>query len=208
MTDTDRTNRGIGDPSEGRAASPLARRSVLGGGAALAAGAAALVAPAGVASARSNPASTSDEAEIRRLSIDYALGTDAIAVGDVATGRELYTRIFAPDAPIRAGFDPAAPSLTSVGPREWADVVVGAFEPYLATQHLLGTIAITLGSNRRAPARMTTYLQATHVLRDSPELLTVLGTYVDRVERRSGGWQITDRFLRFTAFSTTPRTLP
>ncbi|WP_420453200.1 nuclear transport factor 2 family protein [Ilumatobacter sp.] len=207
MSEQDPRSTNTDDRTAGRGLG-LGRRSLLGGGAAVVAGTAALAVPGGGVAARSNPARTSDAAEIRQLSIDYAIGTDAIAVGDADTGREIYRRIFTADASITAGFDPSAPSLSSTGPDEWTDAVIAAFAPFTATQHLLGTIDVSLGGNRNQPAAMTSYLQATHVYRDTPELLTVLGTYVDRVERTRDGWRIADRFLRFLSFSTIERTLP
>lgn len=174
----------------------------------IAAGSAAALLPSGTAGAGSaNAAQASDQLAIRQLSIDYALGTDAIGVGDIDAGRALYAQAFADDATIGAGFDPANPALVANGRDEWADVVIGAFQAYSATQHLLGTINVTVDQNRQA-ARMTSYLEATHVLKNSLELLIVKGTYIDTVERSQGQWVIVERFLQFLSYNTVARTLP
>ncbi|BAN03250.1 nuclear transport factor 2 family protein [Ilumatobacter coccineus] len=188
----------------------VARRAVIGGGgAALVAGSAAALLPSGTVSAgrSSNPARAADELAIRQLSVNYALGTDAIGAGDIAGGRALYEQAFTAEATIAAGFDRAAPALVANGRDEWADVVIGAFQSYSATQHLLGTINITIDQRGRS-AQMTSYLEATHVLRASQELLIVKGTYIDTVESDRGDWRITERFLQFMSYNTVPRTLP
>lgn len=89
-------------------------------------------------------------------------------------------------------------------------VVAEAFTPYTATQHLLGTIDVVFPDVRgpRRRASMSTYLHATHVFAASKELLTVLGTYVDDVVLVDGQWRIVERFLQFTSFETSTRTLP
>jgi hypothetical protein len=46
------------------------------------------------------------------------------------------------------------------------------------------------------------------VLAATKELSTVLGTYFDQVELIDRNWRIVDRFLQFTSFETSPRTLP
>ncbi len=150
-----------------------------------------------------------DEADIRQLSINYALGTDSISAGNKPRALDYYGRTFSSDALITAGFEPGAPLLVAHGPQEWADVVVKAFEPYSATQHLLGTINVEFDDRGRS-ATMSTYLHATHVLKaPSTDLLTVLGTYYDTVEQqRRSGWRIVKRFLQFTSFETSQRTLP
>lgn len=184
----------------------VGRRTLLG--AAVVAGTAAVLVDSGTASAGSWH-NLQDEADIRQLSINYALGTDSISAGNKPRALEYYGRTFSADALITAGFDPAAPALVANGPQEWADVVENAFQPYSATQHLLGTIDIEI-DNRRGPASMSTYLQATHVFTaPSKDLLTVLGTYYDTVERqRRGGWLIVKRFLQFTSFETSQRSAP
>ncbi len=153
-----------------------------------------------------------DEAAIRQLSVRYALGTDAIGAGDLDLGLRYYRRTFTHDAAVSAGFDRSAPALSTVGWESWAGIVRDAFVPYSATQHLLGTIDVEVGPevgpDQRRKGRMSTYLQATHVLADTPELLEVLGTYLDEVVLTDFGWRIARRFLQFTSFETVPRTLP
>lgn len=180
---------------------------MLGGGVAVAS--AVALSATGTASAEGNRKNLADESAIRQLSINYALGTDAIAVGDVDAATALYGATFTPDAQIGAGFDPSSPSLVANGPTEWADVVIEAFRPYTATQHLLGTINIVHDPTTANVARMTTYLHATHVFRENLDLLIVLGTYNDVVAwLPKVGWRITERFLQFTSFSTTQRSAP
>jgi hypothetical protein len=184
------------------------RRALIGGGGALV-GALGVVGSAAPAAAGDNRDEL-DAAAIRQLSINYAIGTDAVSRGDLDTARARYQASFTPDATIGAGFDPAAPALTAQGPEEWLGVVAQAFEPYTATQHLLGTIDVVFpaGPGRRRQASMSTYLNATHVLAATKELSTVLGTYFDQVELIDRNWRIVDRFLQFTSFETSPRTLP
>lgn len=187
--------------------SKLGRRSVLGAGAAaVVAGSAAALAVASPASAGRNPVDTTAEVAIRQLAVDYAIGTDAIAVGDLDTALARYRRAFSPDATIAAGWDSAAPALSATGPDAWAQIVQNAFVPHLATQHLLGSIDVTLDG--RSAATMSSYLEATHVYRDQPNLLIVKGTYYDQVQRTAQGWRITARFLQFVSFNTVARLLP
>ncbi len=61
-----------------------------------------------------------------------------------------------------------------------------------ATQHLLGNYEIALDGDRAA-AR--TAMHASHVAPDGGEIWVVGGTYVDRLERRDGGWVIVERAL-------------
>jgi len=185
------------------------RRTVLLGGGAAVAGAAVLVGtgtPVGASDVRDER----EAAAIRQLSINYALGTDAVARGDLDAARALYEATFTADAAISAGFDPAAPALTATGPEEWLGVVADAFVPYTATQHLLGTINVEFPDQpgRRRQASMSSYLHATHVFEATPELLKVLGTYFDDVAVVDGEWRIVARFLQFLSFETVPRTLP
>lgn len=195
----------IDDLTAGRS---LGRRALLGGGGAIA-GSAVILGGADAASASGGQRRLEDEANIKQLSVNYALGTDAVSAGDVDRALALYAMTFAENAPIAAGFDRANPSLSAIGPTEWAERVSDAFIPYSATQHLLGTINVEFDPNRKGVAQMTTYLHATHVYAAKLELLTVLGTYIDTVERiRRVGWRITNRFLQFTSFETSPRLAP
>ena len=184
------------------------RNALIGGGVALA-GAVGIVGSGAVASA-SDVRDELEAAAIRQLSINYAIGTDAVSRGDLDTARARYSATFTAGAPIAAGFDRNAPALTAHGPEEWLGVVVEAFKPYTATQHLLGTIDVVfpVSRGRLREASMSTYLHATHVSAASSELLTVLGTYFDQVRLVDGGWRIVNRFLQFTSFETAPRTLP
>jgi hypothetical protein len=196
----------------------LSRRTAIAATATAAATAAAVLGAPGAAFADGGDdgsGSAADQLAIAKLAVYYGLGTDAIAAAaGAAAGLPYYRRIFTPDATIAAGFDRSAPALTSTGPDEWAAVVAGAFVPYQATQHLLGTINVEIGRDgagnrtKKSRASMSTYLTATHVFRANKDLLIVLGTYYDDVERTRGGWRIVNRFLQFTSFETRQRTAP
>jgi hypothetical protein len=189
----------------------VGRRTMLGAGAAVVAGTGAILLDGGTAGASgwAGNRDTTDDAAIRQLSINYALGTDSISAGDVPTALDFYHRTFSDDAVITAGFDRTAPALVANGPDAWAAVVENAFQPYSATQHLLGTINVVFDNRRGNSATMTTYLHATHVFK-APDmsLLTVLGTYYDTVQQSRRAWRIVNRFLLFKSFETSKRTAP
>lgn len=196
--------------------SRLSRRGAMLTGAAVTAGA-VLAAPAAAFADGDDDSggSAADQLAIAKLAVYYGLGTDAISrTASRNGGLPYYRRIFTPDARISAGFDPAAPALTSTGPDEWAGVVEGAFVPYSATQHLLGTINVEIGRDgagnrtKRSQASMSTYLTATHIFKANKDILIVLGTYYDEVVRTRDGWRIAQRFLQFTSFETRQRTAP
>lgn len=194
----------------------LSRRGAMVTGAAVTAG--AVLAAPGIAFADGGDddgGSAGDQLAIAKLAVYYGLGTDAIsASGGAEAGLPYYRRIFAADAKISAGFSRAAPALTSTGPDEWAAVVAGAFVPYTATQHHLGTINVEIGRDgagnrtKRSQASMSSYLIATHVFRANKDILVVLGTYYDDVVRTRDGWKIAARFLQFTSFETRQRSAP
>ena len=106
-----------------------------------------------------------DEAAIRQLTICYALGTDAIGAGEVDKGKALYKACFTQDAPIAALF-PDGQGTERTGPAAWADFVNEIFRDnkYTATQHLIGTINISIDHTTGKTASMTSYLHATHLL--------------------------------------------
>lgn len=142
-----------------------------------------------------------DEAEIRKLTVNYAKATDALGTGDaeqVAFGRELYRKTFTADAQVKAGESP-----TLTGPDAWADFVMEALAQYTTTQHLVGSIDVQLdlpqGAAQAETGRMTTYLHASHELEPGGNIWIVLGTYVDEVVRTPEGWRISRRTLGFTS---------
>ena len=138
-----------------------------------------------------------DIEEIRQLTVNYAKATDALGSGDadrMAMGRELYRKTFASDAKVNAG-----DSDVFVGPDAWADYVGDALAAFSSTQHLVGTIDVTLGESTDGnPANtgvMSTYLSATHEYKPEGDLWIFLGTYDDEVVRTPQGWRISQRTL-------------
>ncbi|MBQ73753.1 MAG: hypothetical protein CMQ20_01870 [Gammaproteobacteria bacterium] len=135
------------------------------------------------------------EAELRRLTTNYAIATDALGSGDPdrqSSGRALYHEVFAPDARISAG-----ESEEYIGPDAWADYVGTALETFSTTQHLVGTIDIELTG--KDTARIATYLSATHEYEPRGTLWIVLGTYDDEAALTPSGWRITKRHLTMTS---------
>ncbi len=144
------------------------------------------------------------ETEIAKLTVCYALGTDAIGRGDLTEGRELYRRCFTADASIAVFFPNAtndftgAPDTIKSGPEEWTDFVASVFRnnQYTATQHLIGSVNIEV---RGKEARMTSYLHATHKRSDT-SIDVANGTYEDDVVLRDDGWKIQRRTLKLITF--------
>jgi hypothetical protein len=173
----------------------VSRRRLVAGGAAVAAGTAALAVPSFASAAGPSLNRLADESDIRQLTVNYALATDALGRGEHDFGLALYEATFTADAPIQAGTSP-----TLIGPEAWAEFVETALTPFSATQHLLGTINVILGSgNNPSAATMTTYLHATHEFAPGGNILVVLGTYFDDVVRLKEGWRISKRTLVFTS---------
>ena len=136
-----------------------------------------------------------DEAELRRLTTNYAIATDALGSGDPdrqVSGRALYHKVFAPDACVSAG-----ESEQFIGPDAWADYVTKALETFSTTQHLVGTIDVELTG--KDSARIATYLSATHEYEPRGTLWIVLGTYDDEATKTESGWLITKRHLSMTS---------
>ncbi len=144
------------------------------------------------------------EREIAKLTVCYALATDAIGRGDLAQGRERYRRCFTADAAIAVFFPNAAndftgsPDTVKTGPDEWTEFVVSVFRnnQYTATQHLIGSINIEA---HERTARMTSYLHATHKRSDS-SIDVANGTYEDDVALEAGMWKIRRRTLKLITF--------
>lgn len=151
------------------------------------------------------------EAEIRKLALFYAFGTDAIGRGDLQKGRELYRACFTPDAAIAVFFPRAAndftgpPDAMKTGPDEWLELVASAFKgKYTATQHLIGNIDIHV---RGKTATMTSYLHATHKRSDT-SIDVANGTYEDEVVLHDGQWRIRRRTLQLITFLSVAASAP
>ena len=134
---------------------------------------------------------------IHELKHLYARATDLIGIADdasIAQGRDIYHRIFAPNASIgAAGIDPVT------GPDAWVDVVYDALKDYESTQHLIGTQLAEVASlpdaaGNGGSASMLSYVQAWHSTKD--EVWLFMGAYHDKLTySRDGGWQISEMML-------------
>ncbi len=146
-----------------------------------------------------------DEADIRKLTICYARGTDAIGRGDVAAGRAIYQPCFTKDATFSVVF-PNGQIEERIGSDAWADFVTTVFQGagYTNTQHLIGTITIEAQDKS---ATMSTYLHATHVLPNG-SIDVANGTYEDSVVKTDEGWQIQSRRLTLITFLNLAPTAP
>ena len=144
--------------------------------------------------------SLQDEAAIRQLTICYALGTDAIGTGEVDKGKALYKDCFTEDAPI-AAFFPDGQGTERTGPAAWATFVNEIFRDnaYTATQHLIGTINISIDHTTGTTASMTSYAHATHLLPNG-SINVANGTYEDEVVKTEAGWRIRKRTLKLITF--------
>jgi hypothetical protein len=137
------------------------------------------------------------ELEIQKLTVCYALGTDAIGSGNLEEGKNIYQDCFTEDAVITAVF-PNGASETKIGTDAWADFVYSVFQGngYQATQHLIGSINISVKGNQ---ATMSSYLQATHKLSET-SIDVANGTYEDEVVKKNGRWKINRRTLKLITF--------
>ncbi|MEH1857610.1 MAG: nuclear transport factor 2 family protein [Nostoc sp.] len=137
------------------------------------------------------------ELEIQKLTSCYALGTDAIGRGNLLQGKNIYRDCFTQDSVLTAIF-PDGATQTSYGTDSWADFVYSVFQGngYTATQHLMGTINISVQNNQ---ATMTSYLHATHK-RSETSIDVANGTYEDQVVNRNGRWKIRNRTLKLIDF--------
>ena len=159
--------------------------------------------PRGVAA---EPASRlQDVADIRKLTICYAHGTDAIGRGDGAAGRAIYQPCFTKDATFSVVF-PNGQIEERTGSDAWADFVATVFQGagYTSTQHLIGTISIAVQDKS---ATMSTYLHATHVLPNG-SMDIANGTYEDSVVKTAEGWRIQSRRLTLITFLNLAPTAP
>ena len=75
----------------------------------------------------------------------------------------------------------------------YVDWVKGAISKYSHTHHQLGNQVVTIAGDT---AHLRTYITATHVLIDDPNMLLILwGIYDDRLIRVDGDWKITHHHL-------------
>ncbi len=145
-----------------------------------------------------------DEAEIAKLPVCYALGTDAIGRGKVPQGKAIYKPCFTNNAVLSVYFPGTPfngpPSFSTVGASSWGDFVSDTFTAngYTATQHLMGSIDIHVDGNG-VHGTMTSYLHATHTLADGT-IDVANGTYEDEVVRQNGVWKIKTRTLKLIDF--------
>ena len=161
--------------------------------------------PLGPSVAAEQTSRLQDEADIRKLTICYAHGTDAIGRGDVAAGKAIYQPCFTKDASFSAAF-PNGQEEKRTGSDAWADFVASVFQGagYTSTQHLLGTISIAV---QDTIATMSTYLHATHVLPNG-SIDIANGTYEDTVVKTEAGWRIQSRRLTLITFLNVAPTAP
>ncbi|WP_437735005.1 nuclear transport factor 2 family protein [Sorangium sp. So ce1335] len=143
--------------------------------------------------------------EIEQLEYCYAAGTDAIGRGDLATGKQIFSKCFTPNAPVliwEAGAAPGDPPVVSVPSAEaWADfmAVLFAESGYVDTQHLISNVRIDIlpGGNR---AKITSYLIATHVYDPLSSVQVAHGTYENEAVWTPSGWKLSKRTFRTKAF--------
>ncbi|WP_437490478.1 nuclear transport factor 2 family protein [Sorangium sp. So ce1014] len=143
--------------------------------------------------------------EIEQLEYCYAAGTDAIGRGDLATGKQIYAKCFAPDAPVviwEAGAAPGDPPVISVpSAAAWADLidVLFADSGYVGTQHLISNVRVDIlpGGHR---AKITSYLIATHVYDPVSSAHIAYGTYENEAVRTPSGWKLSKRTFRTLSF--------
>ena len=161
--------------------------------------------PLGLSVAAEPTSRLQNEADIRKLTICYAHGTDAIGRGDVAAGKAIYQPCFTKDAAFSVVF-PNGQQEKRTGSDAWADFVASVFQGagYTSTQHLLGTISIELQDKS---ATMSTYLHATHVLPNG-SMDIANGTYEDTVVQTEEGWRIQSRRLTLITFLNLAPTAP
>ncbi len=81
-----------------------------------------------------------------------------------------------------------------------------ALEPLDASQHLLGSILVTVEGD---DARATSYFHAQHVRAGAPggDLYVIAGTYRDRLRRGAEGWEILERVQEYSWRSGNPEVI-
>ena len=126
----------------------------------------------------SEPIDPATRIELQDVMLRYACGVDE-------RDFDLYRGCFADDAVI-VGFGKDAVT----GGDAWTEYVVGALEPYVATQHMLGPQLASMDEDGET-ARCRTDVQAWHRFRE-PEgrTLTLWATYRTDMRRVDGAWKI------------------
>jgi ketosteroid isomerase-like protein len=131
-----------------------------------------------------------DRQAVNDLLVRYVLGLDRRDWAAVATC-----------------FDPAAVFVHPGGRVEGPEEIVGraraALEPLDASQHLLGSILVTVDGDE---ARATSYFHAQHVRAGAPggDLYVIAGSYDDRLRRAGDGWSIVERVQAYSWRSGNP----
>ena len=134
-----------------------------------------------------------DKHEIETLQRLYAKATDKLGMNEAdirEEGRQIYHRIFTPDAVVRTRNTPD--DFEADGPDGWGDVAEAALKDYIGTQHLIGTQLTEVNGDQ---GEMESYLNAWHKNPDN-SVYYFLGTYISKVRREDGGWKIYDMTLR------------
>lgn len=167
---------------------------------------------AGENDCRQGVAETVARQEIEYLRRSYAKATDLIGLADeasVAQGRDIYRRIFTPDATFTVSGE-GAPEMNARGPDAWVEVAYQNLAPMGPTQHLIGSqlvdnLELTLApdcSVASGSALMESYVQAWHDLKQGAVWM-FMGTYVDDVVYVPGaGWKIAKMDLVRTTSET------
>lgn len=134
-----------------------------------------------------------DKQEIEYLQRLYAKATDKLGKKTPELreeGRQIYHRIFAPDAKVRTAN--TGNDFVADGPDGWAAVAENALKDYIGTQHLIGTQIADVNGDQ---GTLESYLNAWHKNPDG-SVYYFLGTYLSKVRRTGDGWQIYDMTLR------------
>lgn len=137
---------------------------------------------------RVNASQLTAEEEIEKLSVCYALATDAIGAGNLQEGKNIYKDCFTEDAVFTVIFPDGVTTVIRPGIDAWAEFVATFFQAngYTVTQHLLGTTNITVNSRT---AKMTYYLHGTFKRSDT-SIDVVNGNYEDEIVLQTGRWKI------------------
>jgi uncharacterized protein (TIGR02246 family) len=126
----------------------------------------------------------SDRADVHDLLVRLALAQDA-------RDWDALSDCFRPDAVY------VHPGGELVGVDAIVDRTRTALSPLDASQHLLGTILVTVAGDE---ASAVTYFQAQHVRHGTVggDRYVIAGTYTDRLVRDDGGWRVAHRTQQYT----------
>ena len=132
-------------------------------------------------------AQPNNELEIQKLTVCYALGLDAIGGGNLQEGKNIFRDCFTPNAEVTMN------SATGVlaqrtGSDAWADYAYSFYRErgYQATQHLIGTINVSISNANQAT--MSSYFLAT--AKSETNVNVSNGTYYHEVVKEHGRWKI------------------